>query len=84
MSKANKDRCVVHILLLYMMAQPTMKISDLRPIAEDLKLAVNDCAQILRQAGCTITKKGIALSATLKTPLTFPPPKKAGRSKGKR
>jgi hypothetical protein len=78
MSKQDRDKCVVHILLLYMMAHGTsMKIPDLKRIAEDLKLPVNDCAQILRLAGCQMAKKGPTLSAVLKTPLQFPRPKRA-------
>jgi hypothetical protein len=79
MSKQNKDKCIVHALLLFMMAQgKTMKISSIKPIANDMRVPVNDCAQMLRLAGCTITKKGSTYSAALKTPLTFPPPKRAG------
>jgi A49-like RNA polymerase I associated factor len=78
MSKQDRDRCVVHILLLYMMAHGTaMKIPDLSNIAQDMKLPVNDCAQILRLAGCQISKNGQTLSAVLKTPLQFPRPKRA-------
>lgn len=78
MSKQDRDRCIVHVLLLLMMAHgPKMKIADLGPIAKDLKLPVNDCAQILRLAGCQIAKKGPTVSAVLKTPLEFPRPKRA-------
>ena len=78
MSKQDRDKCIVHILLLYMMAHGTsMKIPDLKLIAQDLKLPLNDCAQILRLAGCQMTKKGPTLSAVLKTPLEFPRPKRA-------
>lgn len=77
MSKQDKDRTVVHALLLYMRAHgKSMKIPDLKPVANDLKVPVNDCAQILRLAGCQVSKKGSALSAALSTPLTFPKPKR--------
>jgi hypothetical protein len=77
MSKQNKDKMVLHMLLLFMIASgPSMKISDIGSIAEVLKVPVNDCRDFLRYAGCTIARKGNNLSATLKTPLTFP---KAGR-----
>jgi len=77
MSKQDKDKCIVHILLLYLMAHGTvMKIPDLKFIALDLKLPVNDCAQMLRLAGCQTTKTGTALSVMLKTPLQFPRPKR--------
>lgn len=78
MSKQDKDKSVVHALLFYMMAHGiAMKVPSLKPIAEDLKVPVNDCAQMLRLAGCQVTKKGTAMSAVLKTPLTFPPPRRA-------
>ena len=77
MSKQNRDKCVVHILLLYMMAEgPKMKISNLKPVAEDIKVTVADCGQMLRLAGCHVVKKGTQMVATLKTPLTFPPPRR--------
>lgn len=77
MSKQNKDKMVVHILLLFMMASgPSMKIPDIGSIADALKVPMNDCSSFLKYAGCSIARKGNNLSATLKTPLTFP---KAGR-----
>jgi hypothetical protein len=79
MSKANKDKCIVHALILYMISQgPKMKIANIQHISDELKVAVADCGNMLRLAGCTITKKGVVFSASLKTPLTFPPPKQAG------
>lgn len=82
MSKQDKDRCIVHALLLYMMAHGhAMKIPDLKPVASDMKVPVNDCAQILRLAGCQVSKKGSSLSAALTTPLTFPKPKRSANKK---
>lgn len=79
MSKANKDKLIIHALILYMISQgPSMKIGDIRLIAEDMKVPVAECGNMLRLAGCTVTKKGTVLSAVLKTPLTFPPPKRGG------
>ena len=79
MSKANKDKCLVHVLILYMMAHgESIKIGDLKQSSKDLKVPINDCGQMLRLAGCTITKKGAAMAAALKTPLEFPSIKKAG------
>lgn len=75
MSKTNKDKCIIHALLLYMIAQgPSMKIADLKSISSDLKVPINDCANMLKMAGCTVAKKGATYTAVLKTPLTFPPP----------
>ena len=77
MSKQNKDKMVVHILLLFMIASgASMKIVDIGSIAKTLQVPVNDCSGFLKYAGCSISRKGINLSATLKTPLTFP---RAGR-----
>eukprot|EP00536_Pseudo-nitzschia_multiseries_P007504 jgi/Psemu1/304983/fgenesh1_kg.177_\ len=82
MSKQNKEKMVVHILLLFMIAGgPQMKIADLGSVADSLKVPVEDCSAFLRFAGCTIARKGRNMSATLKTPLTFP---KIGRRVGKR
>jgi hypothetical protein len=80
MSKQNKEKAAVHILLLLMMASgSSMKISKLNPIAETLNVPVNDCASFLRYAGCSIAKKGTIVSATLTTPLIFPPPPRRGQ-----
>jgi len=77
MSKQNKDKMVVHILLLFMIAGgTTMKIVDIGSVSESLKVPLNDCSAFLKYAGCTITRKANKLSATLKVPLIFP---KAGR-----
>ena len=82
MSKANKDKCVVHALLLYMMAHGNaMQVSDIKPISADLKVTVFDSASMLRLAGCTVTRAGSAMSASLMVPLTFPKPKRAGRGR---
>jgi hypothetical protein len=73
MSKQNKEKMIVHILLLFMIAHgPSMKIPALNHIAECLKISLNECTSILRYAGCTITKKGAVFGAVLKTPLEFP------------
>jgi len=81
MSTPNKHKLVVHVLLMYMMAQGTgMKIANLKPIADDMKTTPTACGAYLRLAACKVTKKGATLSAVLQTPVTFPPPKKATRS----
>ncbi|KAL3945145.1 MAG: hypothetical protein SGBAC_000748 [Bacillariaceae sp.] len=79
MSKTNKDKCIVHALILYMIAHgPSMKIGNVQKIADDMKVPLNDCGNMLRLAGCTVAKKGPIMSAVLKTPLKFPPPKRGG------
>lgn len=84
MAKQNKDKAAVHIFLLLMMASgPSMKIAKLNPVAATLNIPVNDCASFLRYAGCNIAKKGSTASASLTTPLTFPPPPKRGKKGGR-
>jgi hypothetical protein len=81
MSKANKDKCCVHMLLLYVMAEggKTMKSGNIKPIADDLQMDVKDTSHLLRLAGCTCTKKAGTnkTSAILQVPLKFPAPKRA-------
>ena len=73
MTKQNKDKMVIHILLLFMISSGrSMKIMDIGSIAEALKVPLGDCRALLKYAGCSITRKGNKLSATLSAPLTFP------------
>mmetsp|Transcript_8901 Transcript_8901/g.25636 ORF Transcript_8901/g.25636 Transcript_8901/m.25636 type:complete len:87 (-) Transcript_8901:35-295(-) len=84
MSKANIDRCLAHTLLMFMIAQgPQMVISNLIPITKDLKIPPLDATQLLRMAGCVVTKKTMKDGTTvkLKLPLEFPGPRKGGRLK---
>ena len=78
-SKSNKDKCRVHILLLYVMAQGgrTMKVGTIKPIVDILKMDMTEAAHLLREAGFTV--KGA--SAALEVPLTFPPPKRGSKAK---
>lgn len=85
MSKANKDKCLVHMFLLLVMAEggKSMKSLNIKPLADDLQIDIKEAAYLLRLAGCTIktAQKGgqTKASAILLTPLKFPPPKGAGR-----
>ena len=84
MSKANKDSCGVHMLLLYLMAASSgqdMRVDNLRSFCEDLEMETKDAALLLRLAGCTTTAKGNKLTAFLTTPLVFPPPPRRGGRK---
>jgi len=73
MSKQNKEKNIVHILLLCMIARgSSMSIPTINPIAECLQVPVKDCCQLLKYAGCTISKSGDVYAAKLKTPLEFP------------
>jgi hypothetical protein len=82
-SKSNRDKCLVHILLLYLMAHGrSMKTGNLKPIADDVKIELDQAANLLRAAGCTVKSgKNHVMSVALTVPLTFPPPKR-GRGKG--
>mmetsp|Transcript_6672 Transcript_6672/g.9535 ORF Transcript_6672/g.9535 Transcript_6672/m.9535 type:complete len:188 (+) Transcript_6672:220-783(+) len=84
-SKQNKDKCLVHVLLLYMMAHGrSMSVGNIRPVADDVKLELKDAGNLLRAAGCTVTTKkgssGTTMSSALKVPLTFPNAKRGGRA----
>jgi hypothetical protein len=85
MSKANKDKCLVHMLLLWVMAEggKTMKSMNIKSIADDLQTDVKDASHLLRLAGCTVKasqKTGqTKTSAILLAPLKFPVPKSGGR-----
>jgi hypothetical protein len=78
-SKPNKDKCRVHLLILFIMAQGgrTMKVGTIKPIVDILKMDLSEAANLLREAGFTV--KGA--SAALTVPLTFPPPKRGGKAK---
>jgi hypothetical protein len=83
MSKADKDRCMVHMLILYIIADGgrSMRCTNLKPLLEDVKQDILDATQLLRQAGFTVERKsGSSLAtASLKTPLTFPSSIRKGR-----
>ena len=82
MTIENKNKCKVHALLLYMMSYGTaMKIPNLLLIADDMKVPIGECGELLRLAGCKTTKKGSIISASLETPLTFPSLKRGGRGR---
>lgn len=87
MSKANKDKCCVHMLLLYVMADggKTMTSGNIKPIADDLQMDVKDASHLLRLAGCTLQKKAGTnkTSAILQVPLKFPALKRAGAGRGR-
>ena len=87
MTKADKERTIVHILLMFMHVQNSgeMKIIDMKRVADELKLPFQECGQLLSYAGCKITrKKDTTIIATLATPLVFPSMTKGGGPKGRR
>ena len=80
-SKQNKDKTLVHILLLYIMCQgSSMKIGSIKPIVDELQVGANDAANLLREAGCRVQRVGNSFSAALQVPLTFPTPTRGGRA----
>jgi hypothetical protein len=82
MSGQNKDKMVIHIMLMFMMAQgASMKIPKVNAIADCLQVPLSHCAVLLKYCGCTVIKKGSILSATLKTPVEFPDPRRRGPQK---
>jgi hypothetical protein len=86
MSKRDKDRCLVHLLLLYVLIvavdnDSSLLLADLRPVVTDLKLDSVEASKLLREAGCTCKKqKDNKIQVVLKVPLTFPAVKKRKRS----
>ena len=76
MSKNDKDRCLVHMLILFVAADSgsSMRTSNIKPFLDDLKQDVTNATQLLRQAGFTVERKAgsSTTSVCLRTPLTFP------------
>jgi A49-like RNA polymerase I associated factor len=73
MTKSNSDSCLVHILLLYLMASHKhAKVDSLRGISTDLMIDGTEAARLLRQAGCKVLRKNNTHSAWIHVPLTFP------------
>lgn len=76
-SKHEKAKCLMFILILYVVAQGrSMKVGTIKPIAETCKVEVGQAVTSLREAGFTVQSDG--MGAALKVPLTFPGPKKRG------
>mmetsp|Transcript_20082 Transcript_20082/g.29042 ORF Transcript_20082/g.29042 Transcript_20082/m.29042 type:complete len:137 (+) Transcript_20082:131-541(+) len=80
-TKQDNDKCMIYILILYVMANSpsTIQVSDVEPISRELKLEISKTSNMLREAGFTVAKKGASTGAVLNVPLTFPPPKRRGR-----
>jgi hypothetical protein len=76
MSKADKDRCLLHMMILYIIADggSTMRTANMKPLLDDIKQTIADATQLLRQAGFTVERKAGKTTATvfLRAPLTFP------------
>mmetsp|Transcript_24021 Transcript_24021/g.56034 ORF Transcript_24021/g.56034 Transcript_24021/m.56034 type:complete len:198 (+) Transcript_24021:195-788(+) len=81
-SKQNKDKILVHILLLFIISQGRkMKVGNIKPIVDEMKIVMTDATNLLREAGVTVQKAGDTVSAGLTVPLKFPLPKSRGRQK---
>jgi len=81
MSKTKKDVLFNYTVILYAMAEGgnDMKVKNIKPLADDLKMDVKDAVRYFRNCGFTVkTKKGAATSAVLEVPLTFPDPGRGG------
>jgi len=86
MPSAQKDKCLIHILLVYLMARggAAMMVDDITPVIEDLGLDAKKAGALMRLAGCTVQaapaiSSSNKIKALLKVPLTFP---KGGRGRG--
>lgn len=77
-SKQTKNKCLVHIFLLNLMAHGNeMKADNLVQVARDVKIEISEAVNMLRAAGCTVKSSGRDVwKAQLSVPLTFPPPKR--------
>ncbi|CAB9523871.1 expressed unknown protein [Seminavis robusta] len=86
MSPTDNDKCLVHILLLYVRARggAAMKLDDLVPLLEEFAIDQTKATQLLRTAGCTIVPQGRKIRVVLTAPVTFPKPKRMGGNKAKR
>jgi hypothetical protein len=82
MSKSDRDKCHVHLLLLYLVATSGKSVScaDIKPLAQDLQMDLRDAMHLLRLAGCRANRIASTgkTTAALEVPLTFPPPPKRG------
>ncbi|GKY98546.1 hypothetical protein MPSEU_000811600 [Mayamaea pseudoterrestris] len=76
MSKTDKDRCMAHMLILYIIADSgtSMRTANIKPLLDDIKQDLTSATQLLRQAGFTMERKSGTSTTTayLRTPLTFP------------
>ena len=83
MSKGNKDKCCLHLLILYVMASswPTMKSDSLKEIADDMQIDMRTALNLIRHAGFTSQGKSNKTIVQLKTPLVFPKISRGGVAK---
>ena len=80
-TKQLKDKRIVHLLILYLLAHGrNMKVPAIDVFCEDLQIELNVAGALLREAGCEVKKGKSGMSVSLKTPLTFPPPKRGKRN----
>lgn len=81
MDKPHLNKCLAHILLLYIMAHgKEMKVGSINGLVHTLQIELSVANNLLRQSGCTVTKKvGGTIAVSLNAPLKFPPPKRMKR-----
>lgn len=77
-SRQSKNKCLVYIFLLNLMAHGNeMKADNLVQIARDVKIEISEAVTMMRATGCTVKSAGKDVWKTqLTVPLTFPPPKR--------
>jgi hypothetical protein len=78
-TKQLKDKCIVHILILYLIAHGRdMKVASINKLCEDIKVEIRDAITIVREAGFKSAKDNLGcVSVSLTVPLEFPPPKRS-------
>ena len=76
MSKADKDRCLLYMLIFFVVADSgkAMRTTNLTQLLDDIKQDNVMATQLLRSAGFTVERKAGTKTTTvsLKAPLTFP------------
>lgn len=80
MSKQHKDKRLVHMLILYVLAHGrSMKVASIDAFCEDLQMETPDAAKLLREAGFHAKKTRSGTSVFLTCPVEFPGPRRGKR-----
>lgn len=82
MTDGKKDRCHVFLMILYViMHGETMRVANIKPLLDQVKLDASNAALLLKAAGFKVERKGSDMAVKLTVPLTFPPTKSGSRKK---
>lgn len=80
-SKQSRDKCLIHIFLLYLMAHGNeMKAPNILLLSKDVKIEPKHAVVYLKSLGCKVqVKDRDVVTAVLTVPLTFPAPQRGRR-----